>query len=132
MTNDFVITALRYSSMENSAYKEQGSRLINNLINVRAIINHFNSKIEQYCVTNQLASLTEEQVLEVVRNNYDSLTLKLQDGLDHYECYSAAKTKGVQLFNRLIKKVIVKYREKKLEFTAQEQQLLMQEILSMP
>ena len=28
------------------------------------------------------------QVLEVVRNNYDTLTLKLQDGLDYFEKYS--------------------------------------------
>ena len=28
------------------------------------------------------------KVLEVVRNNYDTLTLKLQDNLDHYEKYS--------------------------------------------
>lgn len=117
--------------MENLTYKEQGSRLMNNLVNIKAIINHFNAKIEQYSVTNQLASLTEEQVLEVVRNNYDSLTLKLQDGLDHYECYSAAKTKDMQLFSRLINKVILKYRERKLDFTAQEQQSLMQDILSM-
>ena len=28
------------------------------------------------------------QVLEVVRSNYDTLTLKLQDGLDYFEKYS--------------------------------------------
>lgn len=28
------------------------------------------------------------QVLEVVRNNYDTLTLKLQDGLDQFDKYS--------------------------------------------
>ena len=33
-------------------------------------------------------SVIHLQVLEVVRNNYDTLTLKLQDGLDYFEKYS--------------------------------------------
>ncbi|XP_074604539.1 armadillo-like helical domain-containing protein 3 [Brevipalpus obovatus] len=122
--------ALRYSSMENNQYREYGNKLSNSLINIKAIINHFNSKIEQWSVANQVASLTEEQVLEVVRNNYDSLTLKLQDSLDHFESYSHVKKKDIELFARVMKKVIIKYREKKLKFTAEDQQTLMQEILS--
>uniref|UniRef100_A0AC11CYM3 Armadillo like helical domain containing 3 n=1 Tax=Ovis aries TaxID=9940 RepID=A0AC11CYM3_SHEEP len=54
----------------------------------RAIINHFNPKIESYAAVNHISQLSEEQVLEVVRANYDTLTLKLQDGLDQYERYS--------------------------------------------
>ena len=32
--------------------------------------------------------MTEQQVLEIVRNNYESLTLKLEDDLDQYERYN--------------------------------------------
>ncbi len=32
--------------------------------------------------------MTEQQVLDIVRNNYDSLILKLEDNLDQYERYA--------------------------------------------
>ena len=41
------------------------------------------------------------QVLEVVRSNYDSLTLKLQDNLDQYERY-AEKPKETAYFTQLV------------------------------
>lgn len=51
-------------------------------------MNHFNPKIASWAAVNHLSSLTEEQVLEVVKSNYDTLTLKLHDTLDQYERYS--------------------------------------------
>ncbi len=39
-------------------------------------------------MANHVSSLTEQQVLDIVRNNYESLTLKLEDNLDQYERYS--------------------------------------------
>lgn len=41
------------------------------------------------------------QVLEVVRSNYDTLTLKLQDGLDQYERYSE-QHKEAAFFKELV------------------------------
>ena len=41
------------------------------------------------------------QVLEVVRSNYDSLTLKLQDNLDHFDKY-AEKLKESTFFTQLV------------------------------
>lgn len=41
------------------------------------------------------------QVLEVVRSNYDTLTLKLQDGLDQYERYSE-QHKEASFFKELV------------------------------
>lgn len=41
------------------------------------------------------------QVLEVVRSNYDTLTLKLQDGLDQYERYSE-QHKEATFFKELV------------------------------
>lgn len=45
--------------------------------------------------------LCEWQVLEVVRSNYDTLTLKLQDGLDQYERYSE-QHKEATFFKELV------------------------------
>lgn len=44
------------------------------------------------------------QVLEVVRSNYDTLTLKLQDGLDQFERYSE-QPKEVAFFKDLVGKL---------------------------
>ena len=44
------------------------------------------------------------KVLEVVRNNYDTLTLKLQDNLDHYEKYSE-RPKESAFFTQLVRRV---------------------------
>ncbi|XP_050295406.1 armadillo-like helical domain-containing protein 3 isoform X2 [Anthonomus grandis grandis] len=78
--------ALRYSMGEGD-FKEDALKLNNALFNVRAIIKHFNPKIEQWLASNNLSTPTEEQILDIVKKNYDSLTLKLQDLLDHYERY---------------------------------------------
>ena len=55
---------------------------------LRSIINHFSPKIDAWSTANHIASLTEQQVLDIVRNNYESLTLKLEDDLDYYERYT--------------------------------------------
>jgi len=41
------------------------------------------------------------KVLEVVRSNYDSLTLKMQDSLDQFERY-AEKPKETTFFSQLV------------------------------
>lgn len=82
----FLFLALRYSMGEGD-FKEDALKLNNALFNVRAIIKHFNPKIEQWLASNNLSTPTEEQILDIVKKNYDSLTLKLQDLLDHYERY---------------------------------------------
>lgn len=41
------------------------------------------------------------QVLSVIRSNYDTLTLKLQENLDHYEKYSE-KPKEAAFFTQLV------------------------------
>lgn len=56
--------------------------------NIKSIINHFTPKIDAWSTANHVSSLTEEQVLEIVRTNYDSLTLKLEDDLDQYDRYN--------------------------------------------
>ncbi|KAL3864628.1 hypothetical protein ACJMK2_006293 [Sinanodonta woodiana] len=96
--------ALRYTTNEGD-YKDSAVRLTNHLVNIRAIINHFNPKVDAWASNNHLSSLTEEQVLEVVRMNYDSLTLKLQDSLDQYERY-AEKPRETAFFTQLVRSII--------------------------
>nr|XP_002131899.1 armadillo-like helical domain-containing protein 3 [Ciona intestinalis] len=98
---------LRY--INHPEYKEFASKLNSALVNIRAIILHFRPKIDKYSKDNNQATLTEEEVLEVVRNNYDSLTLRLQDNLDHFERYSE-RPKEVSFFSDLVRSVVQGYR----------------------
>ncbi|XP_059057213.1 armadillo-like helical domain-containing protein 3 [Achroia grisella] len=79
--------ALRYSTGDGE-FKAEALRLANCLVNVRAIIQHFTPKIDSWLALQNLSTPTEDQILEVVRKNYDSLILKLQEGLEGYERYS--------------------------------------------
>lgn len=96
--------ALRYTTTE-SEHKDSAAKLINHLVNIRAIINHFSPKVEAWTAANHLSSLTEEQVLEVVRGNYDTLTLKLQDSLDQFERYSE-KPRETPFFTNQVRTII--------------------------
>uniref|UniRef100_A0A8D2NWL9 Armadillo like helical domain containing 3 n=1 Tax=Zosterops lateralis melanops TaxID=1220523 RepID=A0A8D2NWL9_ZOSLA len=95
------------------------------LLYFRAIINHFNPKIESYAAVNHISQLSEDQVLEVVRSNYDTLTLKLQDGLDQYERYSE-QHKEAAFFKELVRSISINVR-KNLAFNTLSQELLLKE-----
>ena len=72
--------ALRYST-GGGEHKDSAVRVTNSLVNVRAITAHFSPKIDAWLSQQQLSTPSEEQILEVVKANYDSLTLKLQVNL---------------------------------------------------
>lgn len=61
--------------------------------------------MEKWQNQNKISSLTEEQVLEVVRNNYESLTLKLHDCLDQYERYSE-KPEEAAFFSHMVQNIM--------------------------
>jgi len=44
--------------------------------------------------------------MEIVRSNYDSLTLKMQDSLDQFERYSE-KPKETTFFSQLVSSLVV-------------------------
>lgn len=96
---------MRYSTSEGE-YKDNALKLNNSLINVRAIIKHFSPKIDQWLLSANLSTPSEQQILDVVKKNYDSLTLKLQDSLDQYDRYSE-KPEHVTFFNHLIKTIVM-------------------------
>lgn len=62
---------------------DTAGRLAGSLTNIRAIINHFSPKIDAWAATNKAVALSPDHVLEVVRENYDSLTLKLHVSCTH-------------------------------------------------
>ena len=86
-------------------------KTVSALANIKAIINHFSPKIDAWTTRNQIESITEENVLEVVRDNYDSLTLKLQEGLDSYERYNADTPKEAGFLKEVLETVVSEYRE---------------------
>nr|XP_056705550.1 armadillo-like helical domain-containing protein 3 isoform X2 [Euleptes europaea] len=106
-------------------WKEPASKVTHALVNIRAIINHFNPKIESYAAVNHISQLSEEQVLEVVRSNYDTLTLKLQDGLDQYERYSE-QHKEAAFFKELVRSISINVR-RNLAFNTLSQEALLKE-----
>uniref|UniRef100_A0A8C3SWG7 Armadillo like helical domain containing 3 n=1 Tax=Chelydra serpentina TaxID=8475 RepID=A0A8C3SWG7_CHESE len=106
-------------------WKEPASKVTHALVNIRAIINHFNPKIESYAAVNHISQLSEEQVLEVVRSNYDTLTLKLQDGLDQYERYSE-QHKEAAFFKDLVRSISINVR-RNLAFNTLSQEILLKE-----
>uniref|UniRef100_A0A4W3GV85 Armadillo like helical domain containing 3 n=1 Tax=Callorhinchus milii TaxID=7868 RepID=A0A4W3GV85_CALMI len=112
-------------STNSGQWKEPASKVTHALINIRAIVNHFNPKIESYAMVNHISQLSEDQVLEVVRSNYDTLTLKLQDGLDQYERYSE-QPREAAFFKELVRSISLNVR-KNLAVSTLTQELLLKE-----
>lgn len=81
---------LRYTAQTDCEYKEDVLKLLNSLVNILAIIKHFQIKIKEWLTKKSLSTPTEEQILSVVRENYD-LTLKMIENLDSYERYNESK-----------------------------------------
>jgi len=101
--DNFNLLLNRYAA--STEWKESAIRLMNQMSNIKSIINHFTPKIDAWSAANHVSSLTEEQVLEVVRTNYDSLTLKLEDDLDLYDRYTENPFEK-NYFSLLTKKII--------------------------
>ncbi|KHN86300.1 UPF0668 protein C10orf76 -like protein [Toxocara canis] len=74
---------LRENSEDVEEHLRIATKVISQLENPLEIINHFKDKLAQLHTTN----FSEEEVLEVVRTNFDSLHLKLYEGLETAEPY---------------------------------------------
>jgi len=99
--------ACRYATNENE-FKESALKLMVNLTNIKLITHHFNTKIEAFS-NSQNNPLTENQVLDIIRNNYDTLALKLHDDLDQYDSYSE-KASEASFFANITRNIIGNYR----------------------
>lgn len=107
--NNLYSMALRYS-MGGGEHKDTAMKITNSLINIRAITAHFQPRIEAWLAAQQLSTPSEAQILDVVRANYDSLTLKLQDSLDLFETYAENPT-FTSFFTNLIRAMVTDYRQ---------------------
>lgn len=91
---------LRYSAMTDTEFKDDVLKLLNSLVNILKIIKHFNQKIKEWLASKSLSTPSEEQILAIVRENYD-LNLTMIANLDGFERYNEQK------YNEFFKGVIV-------------------------
>ena len=73
------------STIESKILSNLSTNLLFSLKNIKDIISHFSPKIEQYRIKNKIPSLTESQVFKVVRENYHSLILCMNENLEMFE-----------------------------------------------
>lgn len=95
--------------MTDCEYKDDVLKLLNSLVNILTIIKHFQIKIKEWLVKKSLSTPTEEQILSVVRENYD-LTLKVLENLDSYERYN--ESKHAAFFNSIVTDIVTDLRSK--------------------
>jgi hypothetical protein len=101
--------ALKHSTPDET-YNVAAGELMSSIYNIRSIATHFMPKIDSFCSSKQTDSLSPDQVLEVIRSNYDTLTLKLQDGLDQHDKYNE-KPKENSFFTQLVRQVTKEARQ---------------------
>lgn len=118
--------ALRYSTSELYEYKEHALKLTNSLVNMRDIVNHFPPKIAAWLASESLSTPTEQQILAIIIQNYDSLTLKLQDNLDQYERYSE-KPNHTAFFEEMVTGVVIDTRGS-IDLSTLDTQAILQEL----
>ena len=77
--------------------------------NITTIIRHFSSKLDQWQEDHPNSTLSEQSVINIIKNNYGSLKLNLFDGLDQFDPY-LENPKEVPFFKQFIRMVIYDYR----------------------
>ena len=97
--------ALRYSTNETYEYKQSATELTNALTNIRDILSHFLVKITEWLKKQNISTPSENQIMDIIIQNYDSLTLKLQDNLDLFDRYSENPT-HLEFFDKMVKSII--------------------------
>nr|CAH8855876.1 unnamed protein product [Trichobilharzia regenti] len=114
---------LQHSTSSVTEVKEIASSVVLQLSTLRAIVNHFNAKIAAFSTSNNLTSLTENQVLEIVRENYDSLTLRFLEDLDTIEEYEC-DNEDTLMFHTIVESISKQIRKDCLESSLQIQNQL--------
>ncbi|THD28353.1 hypothetical protein D915_000746 [Fasciola hepatica] len=114
--------ALLHSTSADPELKAVALKVVLQMGNIRSIVNHFKAKIDAFSTANSLTSLTEMQVLEVVRENYDSLTLRVHEDLDVPETY--LEEEDHILFETLVETVLKQMRKDCMETSLEMQSYL--------
>ncbi|CAL8097782.1 unnamed protein product [Calicophoron daubneyi] len=110
---------LTHSTGSSVDVKQVASKVVLQLGNIRSIVNHFNVKIDAFCAENNLTLVSESQVLSIVRENYDSLSLRLHENLDIPEPY--VEKDDEPLFETLLDTVLKQTRRECFEWSLQMQ-----------
>ena len=78
-------------------------RVTESLHNLISIVRYFVPKIDRFSLENEMSSLTSENVMSVIKTNYESLTLKLQENLHNYERFDEKDEKSY--FTHLVRSI---------------------------
>lgn len=83
--------------------------MVQQLENIRTICRHFGGKLDQWQNDNPTATLSQEQVMVIIRNNYVTLKLNLLDGLDQFEAYGETP-REVNFFRKYLRLAMLEFR----------------------
>ncbi|KAK5577733.1 hypothetical protein RB653_002680 [Dictyostelium firmibasis] len=98
-------TPIPLSPQQLSISNDTNNPLLNPLLNIRSIVQHFTGKLEEWSANNAEVALTAPQVSKIIKDNYDTLRLKLQESLDQFEPY-VENPKEVLFFKHIVKELI--------------------------
>ncbi|CAI2729900.1 unnamed protein product [Schistosoma spindalis] len=122
--------SLQHSTSTVMEIKDAASCVVLQLSTLRSIVNHFNAKIASFSTLNNVTSLTENQVLDIVRANYDSLTLRFLEDLDKIEEFESDNEDSI-MFHNIIESISKQMRKDCLDSSLDIQNQL-HELSSIP
>ncbi|OQV18165.1 UPF0668 protein C10orf76-like protein [Hypsibius exemplaris] len=76
---------LRYSSVQSASMQATAKRFLSALTNLRSVVQHFTPKIDAFSLEFQKVTMEREEILNIIRTNYDNLSLKLVDMTECFE-----------------------------------------------
>jgi len=93
-----------YLFIQQQPQNDPTGALLNSLLNIKSIVQHFSTKLQEWQSANPEVALTAPQVSKVIKENYDTLRLKLQENLDQYNSY--VENKEIALFRHYVKELV--------------------------
>ncbi|KAF2072371.1 hypothetical protein CYY_006317 [Polysphondylium violaceum] len=93
-----------YIFIQQQPQNDPTGALLNSLLNIKSIVQHFSGKLQEWSSANPEVALTAPQVSKIIKDNYDTLRLKLQENLDQYNSY--VENKEIALFRHYVKELV--------------------------
>jgi hypothetical protein len=120
----------QHASSTTPDLRDSAAHTLPSLKNIQSIISHYTPKMAAWMSNHPGANMDADQVLEVIRTNYDTLTLKLQDNLDYFEKYSERPNES-GFFAQLLRIVVTDCRQS-LSLTNLQQKMVLSELAHTP